>query len=581
MNDETLKFLDAAQTQVLYALGDRNRLLLAGDDGLHTLASDGDRQPVDLSALEPFDELLFLAESEQLLAVDSSGTSGPVIRCMLIGGGTAVRIYRGEQPHPDAAFLCSFSQGATLWMAYSTPAGDTILDAYLVDGDADEQLKPTRTLQRSERLGEGATPIGVWGEGVAWLVDKGPLGRAVSVFDASGQEIFAIPKLTCWGTSSGELWCGEQAEGTNRLWRFGHHGFHSFSLPGRPVGVLPLEPAGLTAEAVLLASSGDETIVRVGPDGASPVLQPVELGRTFLVRPGGLAVTGTVVSGPRMLSWGRQHAGAEALDRGWRCPDVGRTKHTLHSPEGARAMVLMPESRQARSARGVFLHFHGGPDAYEVEEPRLFGLFRSLLLDGWTVASLNYRGSVSANAAHHAASWGRWRETLTQDFDWLCNELSSPVTAVGGWSFGGTVAMALAARRTSITKVISGGAMYSLIEQRAAARAEDARHEQWFSSRFAPADEEFFEAGQHARSSVDVLSFHGREDLQCPYTQLAPAREAWLAAGANWCHFDLPAGNHAPTGSSDALLIRQEAERLLLVPGERVESHTKRKTPER
>lgn len=71
------------------------------------------------------------------------------------------------------------------------------------------------------------------------------------------------------------------------------------------------------------------------------------------------------------------------------------------SPHGSIATIISIKNNPI----GTILHFHGGPDSYEVEELRFFSAFRELLLEGYQLIILNYQGSKGLKWPANKSAW--------------------------------------------------------------------------------------------------------------------------------------------------------------------------------
>ena len=159
----------------------------------------------------------------------------------------------------------------------------------------------------------------------------------------------------------------------------------------------------------------------------------------------------------------------------------------LISPQGANAISFTLSHPPASLA--TIIHFHGGPDSYEVEELRFFGAFRKLLEQGFRLICLNYRGSSGFQPSVQREAWGHWHKTFLEDIHWLTESgCLSPNDSVilSGWSFGGTLALLASQHIPRVAGVIAGGFMADLYRHRERANEQDSLYERWFTARFGP-----------------------------------------------------------------------------------------------
>lgn len=230
------------------------------------------------------------------------------------------------------------------------------------------------------------------------------------------------------------------------------------------------------------------------------------------------------------------------------------------SAAGSTSLVLS----KGDECRGIVVHLHGGPEAYETDELRLFGLSSLAVEMGWTWLSLNYRGSRAPDASVTKSAWRNWRQTFLEDLHWAIEPYGARPLVIAGWSFGAALALA-ASRHVQCDGLIIGGTMGSILRHFSSAVAEDPSHEEWFSRRFSldGVDAEFFSEEIPTRRNVRVLSFHGRNDLHCPYENFSSIRKSWSSAGIAWEHHDLPEGEHFVATMEEARMLRDECLRFL------------------
>lgn len=230
------------------------------------------------------------------------------------------------------------------------------------------------------------------------------------------------------------------------------------------------------------------------------------------------------------------------------------------STQGAHAIVFSPATRP----RSQVLHFHGGPDAYEVEELRFFGAFHTLLRSGVEIVVLNYRGSTGMGSAAHVSAWKQWQKVFLEDLEWLNHKkiLSSELSLItAGWSFGGALAFLASQHFTQARGTILGGALTDLQKHITRAVQEDQKYQKWFDDRFGPHEKKneecvsFFSLHKSLKHPIPVLSFHGIHDEHCSYTDLDFLRKEAISAGFDWHHYDLPGGEHYAACIEDASMI--------------------------
>lgn len=228
---------------------------------------------------------------------------------------------------------------------------------------------------------------------------------------------------------------------------------------------------------------------------------------------------------------------------------------------GATALRLF----DGRTPAGVVVHLHGGPESYETDEPRLFGLPAYAVDTGWEWRSLNYRGSRGVRPTDTTSAWLDWESTLLDDLGWVLSGTAGLPVVLAGWSFGASLALA-AAKHFNIAGLIIGGAMASLRDHVDRATGADPAHRAWFDRRFAleSGDGRFLDGTPPAvQRQLRVVSFHGRNDQHCPADLFEKVREQWVPRVTSWTHYDLPGEEHYATVADDALLVQTESRRLL------------------
>jgi len=228
---------------------------------------------------------------------------------------------------------------------------------------------------------------------------------------------------------------------------------------------------------------------------------------------------------------------------------------------GPRALRVASADRHA----GTIIHLHGGPESYETDELRFFGLAPHSVSQGWDWRSLNYRGSRGVSPDHTTAAWKTWQRSSIEDISWAIGPMPSRQPVIlAGWSFGAALALAAAAR-LPVDGLILGGTMGPLADHVRVASATDPSHESWFGDRFdlGGDDGDYFAYPVPADSrNLGVLSFHGRGDAHCPYDLFEPVRERW-SRKVRWTHYDLPGGGHYAESMDDVDVIVAETRRFI------------------
>lgn len=245
----------------------------------------------------------------------------------------------------------------------------------------------------------------------------------------------------------------------------------------------------------------------------------------------------------------------------------GRFSRTMATNPSTGATGLQFRNSDSAQIRGTLLHLHGGPESYETDEQRFFGLPSFAVDLGWEWRTLNYRGSLSPDPRLTRAAWRDWHRTLTEDSEWALAGVSTGPVVVVGWSFGAAAALAIAAATGAFQGLIVGGLMGALRAHVEMASSVDPAHRPWFEQRFdiAGTDGEFFSgAPPRGRVSTRVVSFHGQDDPICPYDLAADVRRRWKDRVDSWEHYDLPGAGHFAECREDAALISERSRNLLV-----------------
>ncbi|PZE28362.1 alpha/beta fold hydrolase [Curtobacterium sp. MCLR17_042] len=224
--------------------------------------------------------------------------------------------------------------------------------------------------------------------------------------------------------------------------------------------------------------------------------------------------------------------------------------------------------RTAAAVRGTVVHLHGGPEAFEIPEPRLIGLPRYASDTGWDWIGLNYPGSLYPNTEWVSRPWKAWRQAIRADIDRAIAAARGPVV-LAGWSFGAAVAVAGASVSDRVIGLVIGGVTGALREHANRAVAMDPAHGLWFDRRFdlAGDDGRFFDGISGYNSKARVLAFHGVNDAHCPVDLADEVAEAWSNRGNPWQSIRLPGGQHYASTEADAALIASETQKFLATVG--------------
>jgi pimeloyl-ACP methyl ester carboxylesterase len=205
---------------------------------------------------------------------------------------------------------------------------------------------------------------------------------------------------------------------------------------------------------------------------------------------------------------------------------------------------------------GTVIHFHGGPESFEVPEPRMFNLPSFAARTGWDWIGVNYPGSLAPSHSWTQRAWHSWRRETVTAFEEALSSARGPVV-LSGWSFGAALALALANRSSRIVGILIGGSLGSIRAHAQRAFELDPRHGQWFSERFLldGDDGDFLNGTDGFNPDVSVLEIHGADDLNCPLDLIDRTAEEWARCGNGWTRMVLPGAQHYATTVEDAIVI--------------------------
>lgn len=221
-------------------------------------------------------------------------------------------------------------------------------------------------------------------------------------------------------------------------------------------------------------------------------------------------------------------------------------------------------SRASTEVVGTVIHFHGGPESQEVPEGRFFGLPQWCNKHGLDWIGINYQGSLMPDAEHTRTAWRRWRSALSEDLLGALDFASGPVVLMG-WSFGATIALALGAASDRIKGLLLGAVTGDLVKHAQYADSLDVEHHYWFSRRFDLKGDDglFFNGLNGLRPGLQVLEFHGENDVNCPVFLANDVARQWEEHGTPWQQVWLPGGEHYASTPEDVELIFKSTRRFL------------------
>lgn len=384
---------------------------------------------------------------------------------------------------------------------------------------------------------------------VAFTEDLGVRGRLVRLVDLDTNE--------CWQVSSSYVFAAadrilaistrDPAEdpSTNGLFVFGNGEPTFVDLPG------PIIEAGgdATRAVVSIFTGGDAQLYEVTEN-----------------MDGGLEVH--ILNGPNGYT-ALSPDGSLCANRGFseavifrRTPHRQNPSIALHPEPPSKDNTVLHHgaqyvvSRTTKCPLGSIVHFHGGPESYEVPEGRYFGLPQWCNRNALDWIGVNYRGSLMPNTLCTRSAWHGWRDTLLDDFEGALKLAPGPIILLG-WSFGAAIALSLGASTKRIRGILLGGSMGSLTRHVERAASLDSAHQNWFSTRFdlSGGDARFFNGINGFRKDLHVLEIHGEGDNNCPADLINEVAKLWENLHNPWSRLWIPSGEHYASTPQDAHLI--------------------------
>lgn len=532
------------------------------DSGIYTLNTRSySVQQLDLSIFEGFDELIFMHHINRYLFI------------YFLDGKIEIKV--------AAVKSINFIYEKTIEISISGWV-DTIHVAepvLLVCGTINEQFNDTkgiiqRIIFEINELGElhalvdnydgslinNAAPISIGVKTVVYVEDKTPFDPNIVLATIEGTLINEITSHTCVHYND-TLLCAGSKEENYKLFQIDMNGqIFTYDAPGF-INKLMLWKDFIFAVVLV---EGEEIVFRIELNTSNAEFSPIITGsgkkEMYPINDGVIVLHFDTLLG----------VGFYSIDSACNLT-IPRTKLGLWEPlnlnsrkivssQGAVALILSATSE----IKGSILHFHGGPDSYEVEELRFFSSLRELIEEGYQLIILNYQGSKGIGRAHQSA-WNNWYTSLQQDIVWLQSEgLLETDCFTAGWSFGGTLAFIATQFIPKSKGVIVGGILSNLINHRIRANEVDSVYGVWFNRRFGEGidlknqNNFFFDLNNHLKRPIKVISFHGEEDQHCSYKDFEQFKTNAILAGFAWTHFDLAGKSHYAETLEDATLIKQE-----------------------
>lgn len=221
-------------------------------------------------------------------------------------------------------------------------------------------------------------------------------------------------------------------------------------------------------------------------------------------------------------------------------------------------------SRAPSETKATIIHFHGGPESYEVPEGRLFGLPQWCNASGIDWIGVNYRGSIMPEQQWTRSAWYKWRSVLQEDLAGAL-DLASGSIVLAGWSFGAAIALALGSFSQRIRGLLLGGVPGALIEHVGYAISLDLEHRSWFSLRFdlTGDDGKFFSGIEGFSQHLRVLEIHGKEDPHCPVILADKVAKLWEESGNPWERIWIPGQGHYASTWEDVEIVATVSRKFL------------------
>ncbi|WP_228644356.1 S9 family peptidase [Microtetraspora sp. AC03309] len=202
---------------------------------------------------------------------------------------------------------------------------------------------------------------------------------------------------------------------------------------------------------------------------------------------------------------------------------------TFTAPDGTRVEGFVLRDETLTEPGPLLLDAHGGP--HNAWAPVFDGVHlyhQVLAARGWTVLTVNPRGSDGYGEAFYTAAVGAWGVADTDDFlspidDLVAEGVADPDRlAVTGYSYGGYVSCWLPTRTGRFKAAIPGGCVSDLTSM---AGTSDAGH--FLKAYECRGDIAEQSPMTHvARVTTPTLILHGEDDDRCPVGQA----EQWFAA---------------------------------------------------
>jgi dipeptidyl aminopeptidase/acylaminoacyl peptidase len=328
-----------------------------------------------------------------------------------------------------------------------------------------------------------------------------------------------LPQLT--SDDSALLFCARDA---------GRTGLYRVGVDGGEITALPLGADTVVAALAVATGAPCAAVVLAGPDS---------FGEITLVD----LETGTC---RELTDYRRASLAGVALH-----PRVART---FVISDGTVVQGWLTRDDARRGPRPLLLDIHGGPhNAWNAAADEMHVYHQALVARGWSVLTLNARGSDGYGADFYRALTARWGEADAADFREPIDELvaegiADPARlAVTGYSYGGFMTCYLTSHDNRFAAAVAGGAVTNLVSL--AGTSDAGHHIARFEIGATPEEqrERFDRLSPLTRVGqvhTPTLLLHGQADLRCPVGQAQEWFTALRARGIASRLVIYPAASH-------------------------------------
>ena len=521
---------------------------LAPDGKLARLSAHGEVEALSCAALESADEVLLAAPGVLLLTRISSSESRIMVGASLVEvpglNEYSQRFIELEIP-PD----CVADSATTILFNGCMHVSVEAQKGHLTRC-AGTMIGAVESADHHPDLWTTWPVVAMGKQWVLTLEDRGAGGLWFTIDRPSSCAAIVIDGTT-WAASEdgGRVVVGGGGDGGSSLLIAGPDGTVPLVMSG-PIGSVAWRGDDLL---VAVFDGADEVVLEVGPDGTVKRCLDLPPGKKLLAPWIGAVAVADALRGVYVTPHSVPSGAARPTNSA-----AATERRTRILPDGPSIVTYSPPKPV-----GTIVHFHGGPESYDVGEPRLFGLPAAALALHWEWITVNYRGSLAPSDVWTRSAWKRWRASMREDWELTLEDAATTRIVTAGWSFGGSLALACAENH-GVVGVIAGGVMIDLSSHVDIAMDVDPRHGPWFARRFALEgdDADFFQP-RPLPPHLQAVLLHGVDDDHCPFRLVEAAIPRLAARGADVRLVTLPSGTHYGSSLDDAELIRAASEELL------------------